>query len=120
MKPDELRHVDIINLCVECSLISMTDSSIHNHDKDTDYLQNVSGTIEWHALKILCEGGSNGTGVLFSWCTVLVLFETSKLNKVQLCKNCSHFCKQRKCHLECVNILPETVDSGSDLHKPTT
>ena len=31
-----------------------------------------------------------------------MLYETSKLNKVQLCIDCSHFCKQH--FLECVNI----------------
>ena len=58
-----------------------------------------------------------------------VLYETSKLNKVQLCIDCSHFCKQH--FLECVNIT-ETVNNTmqlgfsfsisfqSVLHKPTT
>ena len=58
-----------------------------------------------------------------------MLYETSKLNKVQLCIGCSHFCKQH--HLECVNI-PETVNNlmrlgfsfsisfQSVLHEPTT
>ena len=37
-----------------------------------------------------------------------VLYETSKLNKVQLCMEHSHLCKQH--HLECVNI-PETINN---------
>ena len=45
------------------------------------------------------------------WVTT-VLYETSKLNKVQLCMDCSHFCKQY--HLECVNI-PETVNNSMQL-----
>ena len=38
-----------------------------------------------------------------------VLYETSKLNKVQLCMDCLHFCKQH--HLESVYIL-ETVNNS--------
>ena len=41
-----------------------------------------------------------------------VLYETSKLNKVQLCMECSHLCKQH--HVECVNI-PETVNNPMQL-----
>ena len=41
-----------------------------------------------------------------------VLYETSKLNKVQLCMECSHLCKQH--HMECVNI-PETVNNSMQL-----
>ena len=41
-----------------------------------------------------------------------VLYETSKLNKVQLCMERSHLCKQH--HLECVNI-PETVSNSMQL-----
>ena len=37
-----------------------------------------------------------------------VLYETSKLNTVQLCMERSHLCKQH--HVECVNIL-ETVNN---------
>ena len=58
-----------------------------------------------------------------------MLYETSKLNKVQLCIDCSHIYKQHL--LECVNI-PKTVNNSmqlrfvfsisfqSVLHKPTT
>ena len=56
-----------------------------------------------------------------------VLYGTSKCDKVQLCMDCSHFCKQQ--HLECINI-PETLNISmwlyrftisfqSVLHKPT-
>ena len=38
-----------------------------------------------------------------------VLYETSKLNKVQLHMESSHLCKQH--HVECVNI-PETVNNS--------
>ena len=41
-----------------------------------------------------------------------VLYETSKLNKVQYCMERSHLCKQH--HMECVNI-PETVNSSMRL-----
>ena len=41
-----------------------------------------------------------------------MLYETSKLNKVQLCIDCSHFCKQD--FLECANI-PETVNNSMRL-----
>ena len=41
-----------------------------------------------------------------------VLYETSKLNKVQLCMEHSHLCKQH--HMECVNI-PETVNNSMQL-----
>ena len=41
-----------------------------------------------------------------------VLYETSKLNKVQLCMERSHLYKQH--HLECVNI-PETVNNSMRL-----
>ena len=37
-----------------------------------------------------------------------MLYVTSKLNKVQLCMNCSHLCKQH--HLEYVNA-PENVNN---------
>ena len=43
---------------------------------------------------------------------ITVLYETSKLNKIQLYMECSHFCKQH--HLECVNI-PETVNNSMQL-----
>ena len=42
-----------------------------------------------------------------------VLYETSKPNKVQLCMERSHHCKQH--HLECVNI-PETVNNSMRLY----
>ena len=45
------------------------------------------------------------------WVTA-VLYETSKLNTVQLCIDCSHFCKQH--FLECVNI-PEPVNNSMQL-----
>ena len=41
-----------------------------------------------------------------------VLYETSKLNEVQLCMEHSYLCKQH--HLECVNI-PETVNNSMQL-----
>ena len=41
-----------------------------------------------------------------------MLYETSKLNKVQLCMEHSHLCKQH--HVECVNI-PETVNNSMQL-----
>ena len=41
-----------------------------------------------------------------------VLYETSKLNKAQLCMERSHLCKQQ--HLECANIL-ETVNNSMRL-----
>ena len=41
-----------------------------------------------------------------------VLYEISKLNKVQLCKERSHLCKQQ--HLECANI-PQTVNNSMGL-----
>ena len=43
---------------------------------------------------------------------ITVLYETSKLNKVQLCMELSHLCKQH--HVECVNI-PETVNNSMRL-----
>ena len=42
----------------------------------------------------------------------IVLYETSKLNKVQLCMELSHLCKQH--HVKCVNI-PETVNNSMQL-----
>ena len=45
------------------------------------------------------------------WVTT-VLYVTSKLNKVQLCIDCSHFHKQHL--LECVNI-PETINNSVQL-----
>ena len=47
-----------------------------------------------------------------------VLYETSKLNKVQLCMERSHLCKQH--HLECVNMpesvnIPESVNNSMRL-----
>ena len=41
-----------------------------------------------------------------------VLYEISKLNKVQLCMEHSHLCKQH--HLECVN-MPEIVNNSMQL-----
>ena len=56
---------------------------------------------------------------IFNWVKT-VLYETSNLNKLPFCMDCSHFCKQQ--HLECVNI-PENVTTwckyGSENYKNT-